>query len=273
MISVGRTKPTAPNEHIPIESIADLRALSGRRFERVIFAVGNSDRPGLDREDVPAGEPNAYHYHTLPLLDVFEQIKAYPIRSFVRFSTIHVYDMSRATLPVGEDAPIDPYRSRHAFSNHLGDEACRFYSQRFPIVNVRLSNMYGPSRARRYDLIDAIITQILAAGRAEVMSLEPERDFIYADDVADAALLLSNVEQTCTVNVGSGEATSVRRIVEILRDVSGCPITSLDRAVDGPMRFQCDVRAIERLTGWRPRVSIDDGLRRTYAQMKTWRSA
>jgi len=273
MVSVGRTKPATPNEHIPIEGIADLRALRGRRFERVIFAIGNSDRPGLDREDVPPGEPNAYHYHTLPLLDAFEQLKSYPIRSFVRISTIHVYDVSRATLPVGEDAPVDPYRSRHAFSNHLGDEACRFYSRRFPIVNVRLSNMYGPARERRYDLIHLIVTQLLATGRAEVMSLEPERDFVYADDVAEAALGLSGVEQSCTVNVGSGEATSVRRVVEVLRAISGCPITSLDRPVEGPMRFQCDIRAIERLTGWRPRVSIDEGLRRTYEQMKAWRDA
>lgn len=273
MISVGRTKPDAPNEHIAIESVADLSALRGRRFDRVIFAIGNSDRPGLDRDEVPAGEPNAYHYHTLPLLDAFEQLKAHPIRSFVRFSTIHIYDMSRATLPVSEDAPIDPYRSRHAFSNHLGDEASRYYSRRFPIVTVRLSNMYGPARGRRYDLVNAIVTQILATGRAEVMSLEPARDFVYADDVADAALGLTRVETPCTVNVGSGEATSVRRVVEILRAASGAPIVSLERAVEGPMRFQCDIRAIGRLTGWRPRVGIEEGLRRTYEQMKAWSAA
>ena len=55
------------------------------------------------------------------------------------------------------------------------------------------------------------------------------------------------------------------------KKVIGCPITDLEQPVQGPMKCRCDMGTLERLIGWRPRYSIEEGVRRTYELMKSWR--
>ena len=65
--------------------------------------------------------------------------------------------------------------------------------------------------------------------------------------------------------------TSVARVRELLEEVSGGTITVLDNPVQGPMRFQCDMSTLHRLIDWRPCYAIDEGIRRTYETMKSYR--
>jgi len=39
---------------------------------------------------------------------------------------------------------------------------------------------------------------------------------------------------------------------------------------DGPMKFRCDMSRLEKLVSWRPGVSIEEGVRRTWETMKSW---
>jgi len=270
MISVGRTPPPTANRHIPVGSLADLSALRDVPFDRVVFVVGHTDHHALAREDLPPGEPTAFDYHLTPLIQTLEQLKGRGLRKFVAFSTILLYDERRLTLPVSETAPIDPYRNRYVLSKYLAEEAARFYARRVPLVMVRLSNLYGPTPLRRWDLIHVLIRQLLAEGRGRVWSTRPARDFIYVQDVAEAVLELLDGDFVGTLNLGTGVMTPVARIVEILRDLSGCPIEDQGLAVSGPLRFVCDMRTVERALRWRPRVGIEEGLRLTWERMKAW---
>ena len=268
--SVGRTPPAAGNRHVPIASLDDLSALSQISFDKVVFIIGNSDNHGLASDAIAPGEPTAYDYHLFPLLRALEQLKGYSIRKFLHFSTILLYDEKRIRLPVSEDAPIDPYRDRHVFAKHLAEEACRFYARWIPIVNVRLSNVYGPTRRRRFNLINVLVEQLLREGKAQVRNTRPERDFLYVEDAAQAIARLLDAPEADTVNLGSGTMTSVRRIVDLLEDLTGCRIEDLDMPVDGPMKFRCDMSRLEKLVSWRPGVSIEEGVRRTWETMKSW---
>ncbi|MDQ3254289.1 MAG: hypothetical protein M3R15_10355, partial [Acidobacteriota bacterium] len=78
-------------------------------------------------------------------------------------------------------------------------------------------------------------------------------------------------DYTGILNLGTGTRTPVRRIVDILQEMSGCSITDLDQPVQGPMKFQCDMTTIERLIEWRPRYTVEEGVRRTYELMKAWK--
>jgi nucleoside-diphosphate-sugar epimerase len=270
MISVGRTAPTTANRHIQIESLADLRALRDVRFDKVIYLIGHSDNHGMEKETLAPGEPSAFDYHLFPTIQVLEQLKEYPITKLIHFSTILLYDPTRITLPVTETAPIDPYRTRYVLSKHMSEEACGFYSAWIPIINVRISNTYGPTRLKRYDLINDLIRQVLETGRGSVWSTKPWRDFIHVEDVADAVGKLLASDYTGTVNLGTGKMTQVQSVVDFLRELSGCEIEDQDRQVGGPMRFQCDMTTVNRIIDWKPRYSISEGIEQTYSLMKAW---
>lgn len=273
VISVGRTPPPTANRHIPIDDMSNLDALKDVPFERVIYIIGNTDHHNMEKEVVPRGEPTAYDYHTLPLLKAMEQLKQYPIKKLVHFSSILIYDEKKITLPVSENSPIDPYKNRYVFSKYLGEQVCRFYSSWIPIVNIRLSNIYGPTPLKRFDLIHLLIHQLLDKGSGEVWSTKPQRDFIYIEDAAHAIMQLIHTDYTGNLILGTGTMNSVRDVVDHLTEISGCPISVLDKPVPGPMEFRCDMTTVESLVDWRPRYSLQDGVSRTYDLMKSWKKA
>ena len=270
IVSIGRTPPPTGNRHIQVESLADLRALRDLQFDRVIYLVGHSDNHGMDKDTLAPGEPSAFDHHLFPALQVLEQLKQYRITKMIHFSTVLLYDPTRLTLPVSETAPIDPYRSRYLLSKHMSEEACRFYSRWIPIINVRISNTYGPTRLKRYDLINTLIKQVLETGRGSVWSTKPYRDFIHVEDVAHAVVKLLGSSYTGTVNLATGTMTQVRTIVDLVQELSGCAIEDKDCEVTGPMRFQCDTSTLEGVIDWQPRFSIREGVSQTYSVMKSW---
>ena len=89
-----------------MQSLADLDCLKGVPFDKVIYIIGNTNHSNLEREMIPHGEPTAFDYHVTPLLQTLEQLKQYPIKKFVHFSTILLYDEKKITLPVSENAPL-----------------------------------------------------------------------------------------------------------------------------------------------------------------------
>ncbi|MDQ3898211.1 MAG: NAD(P)-dependent oxidoreductase [Actinomycetota bacterium] len=268
MISVGRRRPPTSNRHVPIQTLADLDVLRDVDFDSVIFIVGNTDHHRLERPELTKGEPNAFDYHTIPLLQALEQLKHRPLRKFLHFSTVLIYDEHRITLPVAEDAPIDPYKNRYVLSKYLAEEACKFYAQWVPTINVRMSNLYGPTPLRRFDLIHEVITQLLEEGRAQVWSKKPSRDFIYVEDAARAVVDLMASDYTGTVNLGTGTMTSVSEVTSLLEELTGLPIVDLDQPVSGPLRFRCDTTTLDRVIGWRPQYPIEEGIRRTLDAMR-----
>lgn len=270
VISVGRTRPPTANRHIQVDSLADLDALRDETFDKVIYIIGNTDHYSLERETLSPGEATAFDYHLFPTVQVMEQLKQYPIKKLIHFSTILLYDRNRITLPVSETAPIDPYRTRYVLSKYMSEEACKFYSAWIPIVNVRLSNIYGPTRLRRFDLIHVLTRQLLETGRGSVWTTKPERDFIYVEDVAHAVMKLLDSDYTGTINLGTGTMTKVKAIVDLLQELSGIEIEDQDLDVSGPMRFQCDMTTVNRIINWKPRYSTDEGVRRTWSMMKSW---
>lgn len=271
IISVGRTAPPTGNRHIPIKNLENLDVLKDVEFDKVIFIIGNTDHHNLEKETVPRGEPTAFDYHLMPLVHTLEQLKDRPIKKFINFSTILIYDEHKITLPVSEHSPIDPYKNRYTISKYLGEEACKFYEQWLPIITVRLSNIYGPTPLKRFDLIHLLCHQLLDNGKGQVWSTDPERDFIYVEDAAHAIVKLLETEYTGILNLGTGTQISIREVADTLQEISGCPIISLEKSVSGPMKFRCDMTTINRLIDWSPRYSTEEGVKRTYELMKSWR--
>ena len=270
MISIGRSAPATPNRHVAIQSLDNLDVLGEIDFDTVIYIIGNTDHQNLEKQTLERGEPTAFDYHVTPLIQTLEQLKRFPIRKLIHFSSILLYDRKRITGPVSEKDAIDPYTSRYIMSKHIAEELCRFYSTSIPIVNVRLSNIYGPTRLKRHDLIHLLVRQLIDAGKATVWTTRPRRDFIHVDDAAHAIVKLLDADFTGTVNLGTGTDTSVAEIVEVLRELTGYSIHDEGRTVSGPMEFRCDITKLKSIIDWKPSYSIEDGVGSTYNLMSEW---
>jgi len=261
MISAGRKTPSTPNRHVFVPDLRDLTALREVTFDRVISCVGTSRHVELMEKPLE----DALEAHLHPSVRLLEQLRERKLRSFVRLSTVLLYDEKRATMPVDEAAPIAPYRNRYLLGQYLGEEAVRFYEKYFPVATMRLCNLYGPWPETRTDLVHQLVGQLQQDGHATVRTRVPERDFLFVDDAARAVASMVWAERSGIFNLGSGELTSVGRIADVLSGLSGCPVYSRDEPVTGMPRIWVDAGKLRAATGWAPQVSLEEGLARTYA--------
>jgi nucleoside-diphosphate-sugar epimerase len=139
-----------------------------------------------------------------------------------------------------------------------------------PVVILRPSFAYGPGQERT-KLIPYVITALLDGGSPELSSGERLLDCVYAEDVARAyvqAAAAPGVEGR-TIDIGSGTAIPVRRIVELIVECVG-PTAGRPRFGELPVRaleqeVEVDVDETARVLGWRATTGLEEGLRRTVA--------
>lgn len=137
-----------------------------------------------------------------------------------------------------------------------------------PVVTARLFMVYGPDQKDENKLVPYVTLSLLRGELPQLMSGTREVDWIYVDDVIDAYLALATKEglEGETVDVGSGELTSVRGVVEHLVEIAlpGAQ-PGFGAVADRPLE-RVRVANIEHaysLTGWKPETSLADGLRKT----------
>jgi len=135
-------------------------------------------------------------------------------------------------------------------------------------VHARIFRVYG--RGSR-DVVSRWVRSARAGGEITVYHGDNRFDYVYAGDVAEGLLRLAAAgDPPATargvVNLGSGVATSVNELVEILRAAApGDGPTVARRAVDEPYEAsRADVGRLQRLTGWRPATSLADGVARLF---------
>lgn len=264
IISVGRTKPPpeVKNRHIHFESLDDLRVLDELDFDKVIFLIGNSNHHQINQSSMMGLD-----YNVIPIKKALHYLKRGKLKKFIAFTTILLYDVNKLKLPVDESQPVDPYLNDYVFSKYLQEEVMKFYKE-VPSIAVRLSNIYGPTRLLRPDLVPTLMQSVLSSKETEVWSIKPERDLIYAKDAADAVVALLDTDFTGHINLGTGKSHSIGEVVEIIEKISGKKIKVLDIPVSGPMKFITNISLISKLTGWKPKYSLEEGLQETYQIMK-----
>jgi len=139
-------------------------------------------------------------------------------------------------------------------------------------VPLRFANVFGPRQdAGLEGGVVAIFLERLARGEETTIYGDgsQSRDFIYVDDVI-ASLLATVGKSGGPYNVGTGTDTTVAQLHDACANVAG--VNAQPRLEDARLgdvqRSVLDVALIERELGWRARVTLDDGLRRTWAWMK-----
>ncbi|MBS1870956.1 MAG: GDP-mannose 4,6-dehydratase [Actinobacteria bacterium] len=181
-----------------------------------------------------------------------------------------------ATLPYREDMPLDP-RYPYDVSKAATDLIARSYWHTFglPVAVTRFANLYGGGDLNRSRLVPEAIAAALA-GRAPVIRSDgsPQRDFLYVEDAVDAYLRLADALEREgargeAFNAGGGQPHAVRDVVARICALAGTDVAPDVRGTgtpDGEIDRQwVDASKLRALTGWAPRVDLDEGLRRTIA--------
>lgn len=204
---------------------------------------------------------------------------------FHHISTDEVYGTLGAEGMFTEDtpyAPTSPYSASKAASDHLVRAWLETYG--LPVVITNCSNNYGPYHFPE-KLIPVVILRALAGEPIPVYGDGKNiRDWLYVEDHADALLtVLANGSVGRTYNIGGeNEVTNldlVRMICKILDEKSpgAAPYaTQIKFVTDRPghdLRYAIDPTRIRTELGWRPSVSLNEGLELTvqwYLDNKIW---
>lgn len=187
--------------------------------------------------------------------------------TLIHFSSSEVYGSARY-VPMDEDHPLAPC-TPYAASKAAGDHLVSSYRNSFGVDAsiVRPFNGFGPRQNEKAyaGILPTIIRRVLAGETVEIYGDgEQTRDFTYVSDIAEAAVRVFQHPATRgqVVNVSSGSEVSVNVLVGELLEVLGEEVPLVRRPKrPGDVRRHLGSSALcERLTGFRPRGSMREGL-------------
>ena len=189
----------------------------------------------------------------------------------IQLSTSEVYGTAEY-VPIDEKHPLKPQSPYSASKIGADSIAMSFYNAfGLPVTIARPFNVYGPRQSARA-VIPTIITQI-AAGMTSIKlgDLSPTRDFTYVKDTCRGLILLAACDEAVgqVVNIGSNFEISIFDTVMKIKELMGSAIEIVQEdARKRPkgsevFRLWCDNSKIERLTGFKPGFTIDEGLGET----------
>ena len=171
-------------------------------------------------------------------------------------------DMSEDTLP----APTTLYGAAKVATLFLTRQLAAQAGVRHAWL--RLFSTYGPDDNPHW-LIPMLIREMLAGRRPRTTLGTQFWDWLYVSDVAAGVLAAADSEASGVFNLGSGQAAQVRGVVEKIRDLAAPGMELVFGEIpfrpDQVMHMQAPIGRLIQATGWRPRISLDEGLARTVA--------
>jgi dTDP-glucose 4,6-dehydratase len=203
-------------------------------------------------------------------LNVLQACRRHDVRRMLHTSTSEVYGTAQY-VPIDERHPLvgqSPYSASKIGADKLAESY--WLSFQTPVVTVRPFNTYGPRQSARA-VIPTIITQALTRDEVSLGAIDTVRDFTYVEDTAEgfiAAARASGVEGE-VINLGTGEAVSIAQLVERVSRNIGKPLAlqqdpaRLRPAASEVGRLISNNEKARQLLGWKPEVSLDEGLART----------
>jgi len=204
-------------------------------------------------------------------LNVLEAVRRARCARLVHTSTSEVYGTPE-TIPIRESHPLRG-QSPYSATKIAADKLCEAFRCTYdvPVVILRPFNTFGPRQSARA-VIPTILLQLLRqAPHITLGNLEPRRDLTFVSDTV-AGFVAAGTAQGIegeTIHLGTGRAESVRdivaaaqRVCEQEANVVVCP-ERIRPSRSEVMVLQSDPSRATDLLGWRAKVSLDEGLRRT----------
>jgi GDP-L-fucose synthase len=186
-----------------------------------------------------------------------------------------------ATQPLKEEAlltgPLEPTNEWYAIAKIAGIKMCQAYRKQygFDAISLMPTNLYGPGdnfHPENSHVLPAMIRRFHAArqnNQSEVVvwgTGAPLREFLYVEDMADAAVfLMNNYSAPEIVNIGVGKDISILDLAKLVAEVVGYngAIETDPTKPDGTPRKLMDVDRLSKL-GWQATTELRAGIEQTY---------
>ena len=182
------------------------------------------------------------------------------------------------TLPKSEDMPTSPL-SPYALQKLVSEQYMQLFTRLYGLetVTIRYFNVFGPRQdpSSPYSGVISLFLRAMVEGKAPLIHGDGEqtRDFTFVANVVDGVLRAVEAPGAAgeVINVATSGRVSLNELFAVLKQLTGSPIT----ATHGPARAgdvrdsQADISKAQRLLGYQPHVSFEEGLRRTLAWVET----
>lgn len=208
--------------------------------------------------------------NVLGTLNVLAAAGRHDVERVVCTSTSEIYGTPDSEAIVERDRlnAQSPYAASKIAADMLALSFHRSFA--LPVGLVRPFNTYGPRQSARA-VIPTILAQGIAGRTIELGSLHPVRDFLFVEDTVSAMLAFAAWDEApgALLHFGTGHAVSVGELVRLAGEVLGRELeVSLDEQRVRPdasevERLLCDATAARERLGWRPEVTLEEGLART----------
>jgi len=188
------------------------------------------------------------------------------LKRFIQIGSSDEYGNSSA--PQAEDmreSPISPYSLGKVATTQLLQMLHR--TEGIPAVTLRLFLVYGPGQdSNRF--LPQIIKGCLSSSDFSASTGNQLRDFCYVDDVINGILLaLKNDEvDGLVINLASGEPIKIREVVKLVQNSIGkgnAIFGKIPYRTGENMELYADITLANKILGWKPTISIEEGLKRT----------
>ncbi|MCD5408446.1 NAD-dependent epimerase/dehydratase family protein [Candidatus Bipolaricaulota bacterium] len=198
--------------------------------------------------------------------NVLEAAKAGEVKKLVYVSSASVYGRPERS-PTDEEHPTRPFVPYGA-SKLSGELCCRafFAAYDLPVVIARPFCVYGPGENPELALVEVsryLRWQLNRRPIQVVGDLDCKtRDFVHVSDVVQGLLLADRAPAGEVFNLGSGQETSMRELIEVIELVTGrrASIQEIKEISEDTYRLVADITKIKAL-GYLPKVSLEEGVR------------
>lgn len=269
IIGVGRSElpKHLSNKFFYIDSDKAFSKLDDLDFQNVIFMIGCSEHHILNTHPTLAMEKNVL---ALSRFLWYLKNSKHKVNKIITFTTTLQYYTSKMKLPCDELQPRNPTVNNYVLSKYVSELITEQHRDVFDIIDVRMSNVYGPTKLMRPDIVPSTIWSLIHNKRASLWTKKPKRDFIYVDDAIDAVLKLIKTDFSGTVNMGTGIGTTIGELATHLENLSNIKIEDQNIEVPGHMEYYNDMSLLKSLIDWKPAYSLEEGLSKTWSLMNEY---
>lgn len=198
------------------------------------------------------------------------------VQRFIFASSAAIYGNTNVTT-ISEDAPLQPI-SAYGVSKLAAEKYCAVYRRLhdLPTVSLRYFNVYGQRQRadNPYSGVIAVFARKLLSRQQTTINGSglQSRDFVHVSDVANANVLALTTKKGVgnSYNIGTGRATTVRRLHSILARLAGTKTKAMFApARAGDIGRSCaSIAKARKELGYRPKVDLETGLRQLVAEGK-----
>jgi dTDP-glucose 4,6-dehydratase len=200
-------------------------------------------------------------------LNVLQNARDLNLGRVIHTSTSEVYGTARY-VPINEAHPLQG-QSPYSASKIGADKMAESFHLSFgvPVVTVRPFNTFGPRQSARA-VIPTIISQCLRGETVRLGNLNPTRDMNFVSNTVAGFMLAAETPAAIgkTINLGTGRETSIGDLARLIRQLVGQSVEIItDEARLRPNnseveRLLADTNLAQSLLGWKPEITLEDGL-------------